>query len=209
MSKAVSGGQALQAVASLSVDTPWDELDGDILQKEFIELTPKERGARFAAFFKNGCRINIGDFFRETGEFTLEIPALKRPTLEELRRKDDWIQSIERDNSPEGPVKLKLVTVLRPGEDSIGGKEYELRLMPIAGDALGHQHLDWLIDNQDKVPAKFRGKFYIDFPGIVVVDRLGYRDVPYAYRGGKRWDRNWYWLGDGFDSDGRVALPSK
>lgn len=158
---------------------------------------------------RGNAEIKYRDSFRETGEFTFQIPALKRPTLEELQKEDPWIASIERDTSPEGPVTLKLVTVLRSGEDSIGGEKYEQRLAPVTNDALGYQQRNWLIDNQDKVPARVRGKFYIDFPGIIVVNRDGYRHIPFAHGSGVCWYRHWGWLGSRFYSGGRIALSSK
>src|SRR5271170_7934194 len=112
---------------------------------------------------RGNAEIKYRETFRETREFTFEIPARPRPTLKELQEKYSLIKSIEPDSSPTGSVTLRLVTVLRPGENSIGGKEYEQRLAPIKDDALGYQQLNWLIDNQDKVPAAVRGKSYIDF----------------------------------------------
>ncbi len=43
----------------------------------------------------------------------------------------------------------------------------------------------------------------------IVVNRNGNRNVPYANRDGKRWYRNWNWLDNDFNSNGRVALPRK
>ena len=46
-------------------------------------------------FFTNGA-----DLVSLTGELRVQIPALQRPTLTELRAKYSWVKSIERDNSP-------------------------------------------------------------------------------------------------------------
>lgn len=55
MSKAPSEGQARALIASFAVDTPWAEIEADV--RPFVELTPKERGERFAAFLREGCGI--------------------------------------------------------------------------------------------------------------------------------------------------------
>lgn len=49
MDKAVSRGQALNVSASVALDVSWDEIDGDLLQKKFIELPLKDRRALMTA----------------------------------------------------------------------------------------------------------------------------------------------------------------
>jgi|GEM_PF-903485 len=210
MSKAVSGGQALQIVASLGVDTPWGELDGGSIQ-EFIELSPKERGARFAAFFKNGGRVEIGGFFRETGELTIDIPALQRPMLKDLQAKFSWIKSIERDTSPTDAVTLKLGAVLWPDEDRVDGSEYERRIASKVNITLGYQQAEWLMKHQDEHPAfkALFGQIYINFPGLVVVNTSGDRYFPCLGEGGGRRDLDWDWVGDDFNRLGRLAVSGK
>jgi hypothetical protein len=59
MSKAiVSDGQARNLIASFAVDTPWTEIEVDV--QPFIELTPIERGQRFAEFLRNGLQTIAG-----------------------------------------------------------------------------------------------------------------------------------------------------
>jgi len=152
----------------------------------------------------------IADQIRETGELTIEIPALPRPTLKEIQKKYSWIRSIERDTSPERPVTLKLATVLCPDQTgSISGTEYERRIAPSLDVALGYQHWQWLLEHQNAHPAfmALLGKLYIDFPGIIVVCKDGNRNVPVCGQCGTHWDDDWSWLGEGmFGSDGRVAI---
>lgn len=208
MSKATTGGQALSLVGSLAVDTPWEAVDGEIIQ-QFIQLPPKERGVRFAELL-NGV-MRLPGPISPTDELTIEIPALKRPTPEELKKDFPWIRFTERDTSPEGPVKLTLVALLRAGEGSIRGAEYERRLVKIGNNGLGYQHQQWLLKNQDKFPklAALRGKVYIDFPGLIVVSSLGNRCIPYVNDAGKRWGGDWGWLGSAFRSRNRVAVSGK
>ena len=59
MGKAVSRGQALEVSARVATRINWDELDGDKLQAEIINLSPAEFGNRFTAFLKNGGRLQI------------------------------------------------------------------------------------------------------------------------------------------------------
>ena len=40
----------------------------------------------------------------------------------------------------------------------------------------------------------------------IVVNDDGNRNVPYANRNGKRWNRNWNWLDNDFNSNERIAL---
>lgn len=151
---------------------------------------------------------------RDTGELTITLPALPRPTLEELKQYFA-IKSIERDASPETPVTLTLVTVLKPGETSMDGAEYERRLAPKEDALLGFQHRQWLLDHQDEYPAlkALFGKVYIDFPGIVVRFDDGRCGIPSCFRDGPRGDGRWYdhwrWLGHGFNRDGYVAVARK
>ncbi len=152
------------------------------------------------------------DFFRDTGELTLQIPTLPRPTLAELKAKFDWIKSIERDTSPTGPVTLKLATVFRPYETkSINGAEYERRFAPKHKVLLGYQQREWLIEHQKEFPELMAllGKIYIDFPGLVMVREDGNRDIPYACQGDERWDPYWGWVDRGFNRFGRVAIYGK
>ena len=82
------------------------------------------------------------NFFHETGELAIRIPALPRPTLAELRKKFPGIyeeNGIERDTSPTDAVTLTLGTVLREGEKQIDGAEYARRLAPKLDIMLGYQ----------------------------------------------------------------------
>jgi len=167
------------------------------------------RTALCPAVTKSAGKTIFTDLFRETNELSLQLPALKRPTLEYLQSKYDWIKSIERDTSTEEPVTLSLATVLADGSTaSINGEEYELRLAENLNTLLGFQHRQWLLEHQAEFPEfiALLGKCYIDFPGLVVVIRVGGRHVPCCLRGGSRWGDDWGWLGGGFDSDGRVAF---
>ncbi len=181
--------------------------------KEQIQVgisEPERAGAEFAAFVANGFRVQVEDLFLDTGELTIELPALPRPTLEELQK--DWagIESIERDTSTTEATTLTLFTVLRPTEkDSINGSEYERRIAVRQNSLLGYQHRNWVIEHQDEPALKeLLGKIYIDFPALIVVDSSGSQNFPYANDNGKRWNPNWNWVSNDFNRNGRVAASS-
>lgn len=157
--------------------------------------------------------IAAAEPIRFTDELILRIPALPRPTIEELQGKFPWIRSVERDTSPTEAITLRLGTVLRGGEGTIGGGEYERRLAPKQDILLGYQQAVWLLESQDQLPELMAmailGKVYIDLPGLVVAGAGGLRSLPYLRRDGGRWRLRWNWLGYGFSSDGRIAVSSK
>lgn len=208
----ITADQSQEVMSIFATGVKWSEVDFDEfgLQDSVIR-NKKEACEQFLAFLRNGARMAVEDFFRETGELSIEIPARKRPTLAEIQKKYPWVKSIERDNSTEEPVTLKFATVLRPGEDFIDGKEYERRLMSKPNGILGYQQREWLLEYQDEHPTfmAFLGKVYIDFSGIVVVGGGGRRFVPCCRRGGSRWGGYWLWLYDGFSACVRVAVAGK
>jgi len=209
----ITADQSQQVMAALCTNVDWSTIDFEALGLQNSAIRDaQEAGRQLTAFLRNGCRVVIESFFRATGELTVQIPALPRPTLEQIQAKYSWIASIERDTSPTDPVTLTLGTVLRPEEKgSITGAEYERRLISKLDVALGYQHMEWLLAHQNEFPAfmALLGKIYIDFPGLVVVDDDGSRYVPYCDQGGRRWDAIWGWLGIDFSVFGRVAVSGK
>lgn len=193
-----------------------EHINWDLLTTEQVQVGIREAqraGAEATAFVRNGFRMQIGDFFRETGEIAIQIPALPRPTLGELQAKYSWIKSIESDTSPTDAVTLTLGTVLGPDEEQIDGKEYKSRRVPLAGRMLGYQHGVWLVDHQDDpelAPLKaLLGKAYIDLSGLVVVDADGGRDSPSLGTDGERWGLPWHWAENFLGRFGRLAVSGK
>jgi hypothetical protein len=155
-------------------------------------------------------------------EFQIDIPALKRPTLEELRVQDNSIQSIERDTSLESPITLRLVTffdIAYPHIGKIDGLEYDQRLVPYRDALLGYQHLDWLIKRQTEYrafTAMLKKVIRIDFSGIVVRTTGNVPQSPccagefvHVKQAPRRWECQWRFLYSGFSSADRMALPSE
>lgn len=206
----ISADQRFALLATLGANIDWDSLTTAQVQAGITGNGDLKRvGKEATLFIQNGFRVQIGEYFRETGELSIQLPALKRPTLKDLQAKYDWIKSIERDTSTEAPVTLALATVLVPDDGSyIDGKEYEKRIALKHDALLGFQHQQWLLEHQDEFPElkALLGKVYIDFPGLVVVNRVGGRRVPCCGRSGSRWGDVWGWLSDSFASDGRLAF---
>ncbi len=212
MRNTISVEQRFTVLAKLGENINWDLLTTEQVQVGVLES--ERAGAEATAFIQNGFRMQVGDFFRETGELTIQIPALARPTLEQLQEKYSWIREengIERDTSPIEAVTLKLGTVLHPDEEKINGTEYEKRIAPKLSICLGYQQVLWLVEHQEEFPEfmALLGKAYIDFPGLVVVSAHGDRRFPCLNRDGERWDLGWRWVDDDLNQDGRVAVSSK
>ena len=204
---AISVDQQFAYLAALGANTDWKLFTTQQVQAAMKD--PIALGKQHTLFLQVGCQVQIGEYFRETGEISIQLPALKRPTLKELQSDNDWIKSIERDMSTEEPVTLTLATVLVPDDgSSIDGKEYEKRIALKHDVLLGFQHREWLLEHQAEFPEfmALLGKYYIDFPGLVVVDRGGGRGVPDCGLGGSCWDGYWDWLSYDFNSRGRIAV---
>jgi hypothetical protein len=166
-------------------------------------------------FDSNSCRI--------TDKLEIEIPALARPTIEEIREKYPWIRSIKYDNSPVKPVTLVLGTVARSGEIFTTVTEHQERLRSVNG-ILGYQHAVWILANKDKFldgdywcsfSKEFRFKIYMEFSGIRVIGNGGFTNERYPCLVGD--DKNiWMlvWFGihwhyrDLTSSDSRIALDA-
>jgi len=213
MNMGISAEQKSALFAALGANGAWDSLTTEQVQvgiREAHTFAAKE----FIELILNGFRLQVGGYFRETGEFTIQIPALPQPTLAELRAKFPWIKEeggIECEASPTEAIALKLGTVLRPNETSINGPEYEQRLAPKSGLLLGYQHAQWFVKHQDEFPelTALLRKVYIDFPGLVVVSEDGHRFFPYLSQVVARWGVRWLWLAGGFRPGGRVAVSGK
>ncbi len=205
----VSADQRFAILAKLGENIDWNSLTKDQVQ---LGITNCQRAGREATeFIRNGFCLTVSDSFSIVETLPISIPALPRPTLEELQKNFSWIKSIERDASPTEAITLNLATVLRLSEDRISGEEYEKRIAPKLNLILGYQQAIWLVEHQDELPEfiKLIGKIYVDFSGLVVVSEGGRRGIPYLSRLGRRWDLDWHWLSLDFRRHARVAFSGK
>ncbi|MFH0806583.1 MAG: hypothetical protein V1885_02570 [Candidatus Brennerbacteria bacterium] len=221
MKTTISVDQRFGSLATLGGNTAWDDLTVDEVQ--LIHREPgvaKRAGADYTRFVKNGycVQIQVVDVFRDTGELSIPIPALARPTLAELRAKFPGIRAeggIERDDSLVEARTLNLGTVLLPDEveenKSISGRAFESRLLPKRDVLYGYQHGAWIVEHQDEFPAlkPLLGKVYILLPGLVVVHVGGGRRAFSLGSDGERWSLHWDYLAYAVLSGVRVAFSGQ
>jgi hypothetical protein len=188
--KKVSREQAMSVMSTLMLNINWDELDGDILQREVVE-DPKGVGARATAFFKRGCRpIVVGQSSLAVNRSKLFNPAKfigRGWRIEEQDERSLTLSGVDILN-------IRLESTLRGDEASITGEENLNRLK-----ASGLVYLDaaifrFLWDHQYLIPESWKEKTNgsttnIFFDGTVLLHPLGDRCVIYLYWYNDEW--NW------------------
>lgn len=143
----------------------------------------------------------------ETG---ILIPALPRPTIDELRYQGKnnrpWIREIHMDVSPTESVRLVLARIVGGDEESIDWGAYITRLDDEG--PLGYQQAVWLRQQRDSMTAEERlvideiiPRNFIDFPGLVIVRDDGSIGVPVMMQ---KWDI--HFMSADFICHRRVAL---
>ena len=222
MSKAIiTEGQARSIIGSFVVDTPWNEIQVDL--QSFIQLTPQERGLRFAAFLRNGCRLNVGEpriiridsglkfnpaEFIGSGWATWKGPA----------DGDGLTGEEDLDKRSLALTEADLTTAvfesgLKPGESSINGEEKLKRLRAFGNVQFGGNVFLalWLDYQQNKENSSLewiwrnRKISWMSFFGLVLRGPDGFRDVLCFYRNDDEWYWGYVWLGRGWDADGLSA----
>lgn len=218
MSKAISSGQARSLIGSFTVDTPWDNISVDI--QPFIELTPAERGERFAAFVRNQCQLIVGEskiisidrtvpfnpaeFIGEGWTFW-RGPADGNGLEGDLEQDSRSLALTEVDIS-----KILLEVHLNGKETYTTGEERLKRLIATDRIRLDLGVFKTLWDNKALIPTRFKEKTngnttYIFFDGQTLRDPNGKRCTLCLFLGG---DGAWYWYVDWLDDRRRVNNPS-
>ena len=100
---------------------------------------------------------------------------------------------------------LKPGGLLKSGESSVNGEVMKQRAKELNAN-LGQRHAEYLLEHQELIPNEWRGKYYLVFPGTVWRDSDGRRGVPCLGWDGDGWYLYFSWLGNGWDSDGRLVL---
>jgi hypothetical protein len=218
MSKAISGGQARSLIASFTVDTPWDEIPVDI--QPFIELTPAERGERFAAFVRNGCRLIIG----EPKVIPIDRTNPFNPAEFIGAGWSFWHGSADGNGLEGEPEqdscslamsevdlsKILLETHLKARETYTTGEERIKRIVGAKQIRVDLGVFKTLWDNKELIPLRFKEKTnrnttFIFFDGQTLRSPGGRRYTLYFYLNDDgKWDWNIYRL----DRNRRVNDPS-
>jgi hypothetical protein len=206
MSKA-SEGQALAVVASMAVDTKWEQVDKSNLQK-FIELTPEQRGARFAAFLNNGGNLMIGSQVIKIDRTKLFNPAdfIGAGWMIDEPQDEKSLALSELDQA-----KVRFETTFKADESSVGGEDKLKRLKKAGHVRLDAKIFQTLWENQSLIPESWKEKIngntrYIFFDGTVLRDPSGNRCVLYLYWSEGQWDWSGNWLDDYFSADDPSAV---
>ena len=109
--------------------------------------------------------------------------------------KPDWMKRLVKGNDPvePGTYEYTFEPFLNEGESSVKGDEM-VRRATVSGAVSGLQHALYLLDNQDLIPAEFRGKKYLVFAGTEALYSDGSRYVAYLDWDGGSWILHWHWL---------------
>lgn len=103
---------------------------------------------------------------------------------------------------------ITVIQFLKGDENYINGEEMVRRARTELNANYGQEDAEWLLENQDKIPAELR-KYYLVFPGTLWRGRRGFRCVPYLLWFGGRWCLDFGWLAVDWDSGGRLVVPRK
>lgn len=121
-------------------------------------------------------------------------------------RKEGWILL---DNAPRRlSSAVSGVSFLKEDESSIDGEEMVHRARVELDANYGQEDAEWLLDNQDKIPAELRN-FYPVFPATIWRDSGGRRSVPSLHWRGDGWVLYFFWLDSDWSSSDRLVVPRK
>ena len=193
--KEVSRPQEREMFSRFMTQVHWNEIDGDYLQDEVINLSPEEFGKRFTAFLKNGCRFNFGD----------PKSFLAKPFDPVKFLGKGW--SILEDIKTDAEIDVSSMvfeTCLEGDETSIKGEKKLLRLKAkkdftsFCANVFMGLWLDYQANKENSIlEFLYRTKKiqYLDFFGTVLRDPDGYRCVLCLCRSADgAWSWYCYWL---------------
>lgn len=193
-----STGQALQLMAALANNTPWDSFAVEDLQR--VIDSPKESGAAFAAFLRNGGRMNRG--------ITLTIDRSRKFDPAKFIGKGWAIEEEDERSLALTHVDIASVVLevsVKCGESYVTGEENLKRLKKANCIRLDAAVFRAFWKNKHLIPESWKGKC-IFFDGTVLGDPSGDRCALCLgwCRGG--WDWDYSWLGSGRYVSGPSAV---
>lgn len=195
MGKAViSDGQARGLIGSFVLDTPWAQGIGVDIQP-FLELPPVERGKRFAAFLRNGCRSTVTD------SRTVLIDRSKPFDPSAIMGRGWRIKEEDRRSlalTEFDITKILLQSGINDGETGVTGEERRNRLIPKAIQ-LDAKVAQTLLEEECQLKLRFIhdlfGADWIEFLGTVLISPRGDEysfDISRKCKDGSwSWGRNW------------------
>jgi hypothetical protein len=200
--KVVTRGQALEVSARFGTQVDWEQLDGETLQSQIINLPPEEFGRRFTAFLKAGCRFVFGGLNFATAPFD---------PIKFLGNGLSIVQE-DRDMRSEALAEVdfgsaNFTSSLKEGEPSIKGEEKLARLKASGAIRYGATVFmglwqDYQTRKQESVLEKLyqqNGTTFVAFFGDVILGPRGDRHVLCVSRDdGGRWLWRCLWLGGGW-----------
>lgn len=137
------------------------------------------------------------------GELFISNPT-SAPKLIHDQTKSGWKLLEHTPRRITSVADIELVPFLREGEEWVEGEEM-VRRARIEFDAnLGQEDAEYILEHTAEIPAEFKD-FYLVFPGTVWQDSDGYRHVSYLDSDGGRWYPDFLWIGDDWNSDGRLV----
>lgn len=159
----------------------------------------KELFAQIASRRVTGSRLQ--EFLR--GEAT--APA--KPLVYD-KTKDGWTRLEHVQRSITSITDLKLVPILKKGENSINGEEMVRRARAELNANFGQEDAEWLLEHQNEIPKEWRN-YYLAFPGTVWQVSGGNRRVPYLGWFDAGWCLLFYWRDYDWRSGNRLLSVGK
>jgi hypothetical protein len=192
--KSVTIDQSHQAMSALATNANWEVIDGDVLQQAILE--PKRFGQEFTRFLQNGGRMQTSLITSITSRFTPEtFPGLgagwKLIPEEHDSKCPDAIADIKF---------IKLLVMLKDGENAIGGEEKLKRLKELGNIRLTADWFLFFFTNQHLIPEEWKKVSAVYFDGDVLLSPGGNRSVLYLGWDGGRWCWDGHWLDIVWDS---------
>lgn len=214
MGKPITIGQSHNLVSVLVNNVDWNELDSDVAQR--IIENPKDSGARFTAFLKNGGRaitspggilpVDRSKSFNSVKFIGMGWSIWKGPAdgdgLSGAEEQDERSLALTEVDL----AKVRLESYLGHLGGYITGKVALARAKEMKHVCLDAKVSHALWENQHLIPESWKEKAYIFFDGTVLRSPHGTRCVLFLYWRGGQWDWLCSWLVSGRDVEGPSAV---